>query len=473
MLSAKSKKYISIGLIFHLIAVIYSIGFYRHDEQREVLQVVGYKLGMYDDSYLSFQFHSMLRPWLHPLLYIWPTQLAGLYFKLNPFTLAFFYRLLSSVIGIGSLWALYKSFEEEFFKNEKNQNLYFFFAGFLWFLPFLHARTANENLCTSFFLFGLYFLKKNSNTKNALLAGVLLGISFILRFQMIVMIVPTLMWFLIFNKYPIKKYLLLSLSFLVFVAINTIIDSYYYGQFTFTPYNYFFVNIVQKYAATFGVNPWYDYFIQGFKDGGPPLSLFFIAAYLLLWIRFPKSLLTWVTLPFLVVHSLIGHKEFRFIFPMIFFLPMILTFLIIEMKIEPKKWQIILFQVINIPLLIYFSSVPASTLMKYYEFLYYKPEKIEQVYISNPFEDYTKFYMKNDIHYVLYKPEEMKYLVSSASAEKKAYFFAMSLKERNLLLDTNRCKIDFSLFPEWVYEMEFIKKRRTFRSWTLVECSNQ
>lgn len=469
MLSAKSKKYITIGLVFHLIAVIFSIGFYRHDEQREVLQVVGYKLGMYDSSYLSFQFHSMIRPWLQPLLYVWPSKIYLLFTKLNPFHLAMLYRFISSVIGISSLWVLYKCFEERL-KLPKNQELYFFFAGFLWFMPFLHARTANENLCSSFFIFGLYYLMKDVSWKSAILSGILFGVSFILRFQMAVMIAPTVLWFLIFKKYPFKKYLVLTLTFFAMVGISTIIDSYYYGQFTFTPFNYVYVNIVQKYAAQFGVTPWYDYFVQGFKDGVPPLSLFFILVYLVLWVKFPKSLLTWITLPFFIVHSLIGHKEFRFIFPMIFLLPAILTFLVMELNLVVKKSWIILFQVFNIPLIIYFSIVPASNLMKYYVHLYYKKETVEKVYVSSPFEDYTKFYLKNDIKYVLYKPEEMKQLVTS---DKKVYFFAMSLNERDLLLENHQCQIDFSLFPKWIYELEIIKKRRTFRSWTLVECSNQ
>ncbi len=472
MLSWKSKKYITIGLVFHLIAVIFSIGFYRHDEQREVLQVVGYKLGMYDSSYLSFQFHSMLRSWLHPLLYIWPSKIYLFFFNYNPFTLALLYRLISSVIGISSLWVLYKAFSKRFQDTfpERFQDTFFFFAGSLWFLPFLHARTSNENLCASFFIFALYYLIQESTWKNAIYAGALFGVSFVLRFQMALMIAPTVLWFLIFERYSFKKYLVLTLSFFAVVGFSAAIDSYYYGEFSFTPYNYFYVNLVQKYAAQFGVTPWYDYFVQSFKDGAPPLSLFFISVYFILWIRFPKSLLTWMTLPFLVAHSLIGHKEFRFIFPMIFFLPLILAFLVCEFKLELKKSWILLFQVFNIPLLIYFSVVPASNLMKYYEHLYYKTDIVNKVHVTSPFEDYTKFYLKNDIKYVLYKPVDMKALVTS---DKKVYIFAMSLKERDLLLENSQCKIDFSLFPMWIYQLDLIKKRRTFRSWTLVECSNQ
>lgn len=468
MLSAKSRKYIYFGLFFHLLAVIFSKGFYRHDEQREVLQVVGHALGFYDTSYLSMQYQAGIRPWLQPLLYIWPSKVWLFFFKPNPFYLAVFYRLISSAIGIVSLWTLYKCFEDRF-KEVVYQNWYFFFAGLLWFIPFLHARTANENLCASFFIFGLYFLIKDKDWKQAVLAGLMFGVSFILRFQMAVIIAPAVLWFLIFKRYSFKKYILLTVSFLVFVGISTALDSYYYGRFTFAPYNYFYMNIVQKYAQEFGVTPWYDYFVQGFKDGAAPLSLFFIFVFLVLWIRFPLSLLTWTTLPFFIVHCLIGHKEFRFLFPMIFLLPAILTFLIQEFKLDVKRSWIILFQVFNIPLLIYFSVTSASSMMNYYEHLYYKADPVTKVFVSGPFEDYTKFYLKNDIQYVVYKSSE---IASLAKSDVRTYFLARTLDERNEVLSQSQCHIDFSLFPKWIYELKFIKKRRTFRSYTLVECSN-
>lgn len=469
MLSVKSKKYITIGLLFHLIAAIFSIGFFRHDEQREILQMVGYKLGFYDSSYLSFQFHTQIRPWLQPLLYFWSSKIYAVFFNLNPNHLAMLFRFISSLIGISSLWLLYKTFEERF-QETKNQEIYFFFAAFLWFLPFLHARTSNENLCSSFFIFGLYYLSKKISLTGALLAGIFLGISFVLRFQMVVMISSTVLWFLIFKKYSFKNFLVLTLGFFLSLAISTALDTYFYGHFTFTPYNYFYVNIIQKYAVQFGISPWYDYFIQAYKGGVPPLSLFFIFTFLLLWIKFSKSLLTWITFPFFLVHCLIGHKEFRFIFPIVFFLPVIFTFLIMELNLVVKKSWIILFQVFNIPFLIYFSVVPASNLMKYYEHLYYKKNLVEKVYVTSPYEDYTKFYLKNDIKYILYRPNEVKQL---AASDKKVYFFAMNMEERDLILENSQCKIDFSLFPKWLYGLEIIKKHRTFRSWTLVECSNR
>jgi phosphatidylinositol glycan class B len=42
------------------------------------------------------------------------------------------------------------------------------------------------------------------------------------------------------------------------------------------------------------------------------------------FVYYPKDILTWVLVPFLAVHFIIPHKEIRFLFPMIGFLPIMI-----------------------------------------------------------------------------------------------------------------------------------------------------
>lgn len=468
MLTTKSKKYILIGIVFHLIAAFFSIGFYSHDEQRQILQTVGHLLDQYDASYMSYQYSVALRSLLQPAFYAFISKIYLLFSHYDPNHLALLYRIVSSMIGASSLWVLYKTFENEL-SDEKYQSLYFFFAGLLYFLPFLHARTSNENFSSSFFIFGLYYLKNHSKWKNIALAGALFSICVMLRMQLAVMVASSTLWFIVYEKLSFKKIIFLIICFLFILAQITYLDSHYYGYFVFSPYNYFYVNIVLKYAAEFGETPWYNYFVLIFKNGPTPLGLFFLATYLVLWIKFPKNLITWITLPFLIAHSFIGHKELRFLFPLVFLIPFTLTFLIKELQLTITPKMKLYFLIINTPLLIYFSITPASNLMKYYEYLYYNETNVHTVYVTGPYEDYTKFYLKNDIEYRLYNLADMKNIINS---DKNVFFFTMNIKERDLLLENPQCKSKFSLFPKWIYDFEFIKKRRTFRSWTFVECSN-
>src|SRR5262249_55482539 len=63
------------------------------------------------------------------------------------------------------------------------------------------------------------------------------------------------------------------------------------------------------------------YFPQFLASALPPISFILGAGVLLAWIRKPRLSLTWVTLPFFLVHCLLGHKELRFLFPMVLAVP--------------------------------------------------------------------------------------------------------------------------------------------------------
>lgn len=43
-----------------------------------------------------------------------------------------------------------------------------------------------------------------------------------------------------------------------------LIDSYYYQQFTLSPYNFYVFNVLRGYASLFGTKPWHWYFTEGF-----------------------------------------------------------------------------------------------------------------------------------------------------------------------------------------------------------------
>jgi phosphatidylinositol glycan class B len=370
------------------------------------------------------------------------------------------------MLGLFSLFVLYKSFEEEINKYDLNQTFIFIISS-LWFFPFLHARPSNENLCASFFIFGLYFIKKSKTHLRFFLSGTLLGISFIIRFQMIAMIAPGILWFIVFER-DFKKHINLILGFLFTLTLSTAFDTYMYGHFTFAPYNYFFLNIIKNYASTFGTTPSYQYFIYCLRECTPVLGAMVISSYFYFWIKFPKHLLTWITLPFFIIHSFIGHKEFRFLFPMAPMLPLIIIFVLHSLKWKNKRIVINLFLVFNIPLLIYFSFTPAMSTQRYFKYLYERATPVDKVYVFSKYEDNVKFYLKNDIEYVVINNSDIS---KSIQQNTSSYFLTKNIDEQDLVLMNKQCKIVFSLYPTWLYQIDFIKKRRTFRNWSFIECN--
>jgi phosphatidylinositol glycan class B len=56
----------------------------------------------------------------------------------------------------------------------------------------------------------------------------------------------------------------------------------------------------------------------------PPFSLVYIIAIIIYIIYRPKDVITWIIVPFLLAHFMIAHKELRFIFSIIGFLPIMI-----------------------------------------------------------------------------------------------------------------------------------------------------
>lgn len=468
MLTNKIKYSLFLILCLHFLAVIFSIGFYNHDEQRQVLQMVGAKLGLYSENYLDFQYNTEIRSWFHPSLYLFLGKCYGLFFNLNPFKLAFFFRLFSSLFGLTSYYLFYRTIENEFDSSQK----YFFsiFTLSLWFLPFFHARTSNENIATSFFLLAIWCLFKLNRTYAPLLAGIVFGASFFSRFQMFFLIFPLLLSYVFYKKINFQTLIKISVGFFMALLIVLYIDKSLYGHWTFTPYNYFKVNILEHYLAQFGSEPWYYYFKSGIKEGIPPLSCLYFFSFLYFFYKRPRHPLTISLLFSLLIHMLIGHKELRFLAPFFVFIPYFLTIMTHEQKPKIQKLIIRFSLFLGIPMAVYISLIPASNLVSFYEHLYYKKEKHSIIYTFSPYEDFVKFYRKYDIEYKMISEKDIDEIISNKN---EPYFIATTSFQKEQLLKFSQCKIDYALLPTWLTNSGFIKNSLKFKKWNFISCSTQ
>jgi phosphatidylinositol glycan class B len=115
--------------------------------------------------------------------------------------------------------------------------------------------------------------------------------------------------------------ILISAGIIVVAGMGVLIDRWYYGEWTLTVWNYFEQNILNDKVSGFGTEPWWYYISNSFMNGIPPFSLLFIGGIFAMIIFKYKSAVVWTITPFLLIHSIIGHKELRFMFPLVPFLP--------------------------------------------------------------------------------------------------------------------------------------------------------
>lgn len=117
------------------------------------------------------------------------------------------------------------------------------------------------------------------------------------------------------------------------IVISTIIDCVFYGKWTFVQFNFMKLNIFHGVADFYGSHPWHWYFTQGFPAViGPHLPLFLHGCSL--GFRRYKMLLFAIAWT-LCVYSLLPHKEFRFIYPV---LPFCMVFCGISLA-SLKTWR--------------------------------------------------------------------------------------------------------------------------------------
>ena len=160
----KTNFFIFISLLVHLIAVVFSIGAYNPGEHC-ILEFINTKF--YFETEPCFQ-QDRIRSWFQPFVYFLISKILIFINIDNSFHWAFFYRLISSMLGFFSILLIVKN-NTTIFSNKIVINIFVFTLLFFWFYPFLHTRTSAENFSISFLLISisiLLYLLHNKSSHN-------------------------------------------------------------------------------------------------------------------------------------------------------------------------------------------------------------------------------------------------------------------------------------------------------------------
>jgi phosphatidylinositol glycan class B len=392
-LSPQLKLWLFLSFIIFIITAFFSEGFYHPDEHFQILEFASYKIGNSEASDLPWEFKEKIRPALQPFIAYLIIKVLIFLKVLNPFTQVTIIRLITCLLAWLVVFKLFILLEREF-KSGKMKLIFLFLSFFLWFIPSLYVRFSSENFSSITLFSAVYFilLSYNKNDRKKLwyfsLAGLLLGFSFYFRFQIGFSIVGIALWLLFIKKENWRNIIFASAFGIVAISLCIAIDYWFYGSLEITPYNYFYANISKNMAAQWGIMPWWFYLNSFILSGVPPISIlllicFFIGIYLN-----PKSIFGWIILPFLLAHFIVGHKELRFMFPIIFGFMFIVS-KGIEALLETKKYKkgtqfILVFSlIINMPILLIKMITPAQEAVSYFKYLYKLSENKRILVISS------------------------------------------------------------------------------------------
>jgi phosphatidylinositol glycan class B len=315
------KLILCIAIAVYTLTAVNSKGYYHYDEHYQIIEFANLKLGLNQPGDLAWEYRARIRPAIQPTIALMIFKALNVAGVTDAYTLALSLRLVTAILALAAIFFFIRA--SLAWIETKYHYPYILLSYFLWFLPFLNVRFSSESWSGSLFLLATALLvgDDRSRRKTLVLSGFLLGLSFLCRFQIAFLIIGMYAWLLIVGKLKPVRFLPLTGAAGVAVMLGVAIDTWFYKRLVFTPWNYFRINIVEDVASNFGTAPWYYYAKWLFTL---PSGIFLLLALVIVLIKYPRQLVVWVTIPFIIAHSLIAHKEPRFLFPLINFVPLLL-----------------------------------------------------------------------------------------------------------------------------------------------------
>jgi phosphatidylinositol glycan class B len=349
---------------------------------------------------------------------------------------------------------------------------------FLWFMVFNDVRFSSENWAGNIFLIAvcLSLWPRFQKTSQVILVGVLLGLAFLIRFQSAFLIIGFLLWLLFIKKETIAKLFCLCIPIVAIIALGVLIDHWFYGEWTLSCWNYFYQNIIMHKAAMYGEAPWWSYFTEITVSVIPPFSIIYPAAFLIFFYFYPKHILTFISVPFLLIHFIVGHKELRFMFPIAYFLPFVIVMAagailnatrLSAPVVKMLKVFIWGFWITDIALLLVIMFAPADGQISLYKTLYRNYPNPTTIYYTGDEAPYGK---NVPIYFYRRRNMEIKHINSEDEIQPsggKTILFAGFHPE----IDKPGWQLIYTSLPKWLFKFDINHWQERSKVWYVYEVS--
>jgi phosphatidylinositol glycan class B len=476
------RKLFILGLVAQLVAAWFSVGYHHPDEHFQVLEFCNYKLGLSPSCDLAWEYAARCRSALLPsIAFILSRGLekAGMF---NPFTIAFLLRLITGSFTWVVICRMLKVLLPEMI-TQRGKHALVWCSFFLWFVPYTGVRFSPENIAgLSIFLAVsfLYRLHDKDISKQAgllLLSGFLIGLALFIRLQIAFAVLGLGCWLLLYGKWTLRQWSIMVGGGIVSVGLLVCLDRMFYGTWFFSPYNYFDVNILKHVAAKFGVEPWWYYFTEFLNIGVPPISVALLPLFLIGVKQKPRHLLTWITIAFIAGHSLIGHKEMRFLFPVSI---SFIFFACVGFEWVIQRWPdnkalrraIPIIAGMNIVMLVFKLFTPGHEAINYYKTVYSYSHQQKTILVTSGNTIYNLAGLCNNF----YQPKglEERYLCTSAGLAEtiknahgaQVLYLSSHVSGDTILRDFKTEKV-YCLLPSWTRYLNFYDWQSRCPLWSI------
>ena len=389
------KKIILLSAFFYILAATFSEGFHHVDEHFQLLEFANYKSGYTSADLLPWEFREQMRPTLQPALAYSVQQGLFAIGDHNPFHLATLLRFLTAILSFITILLFARWAFSQIPENQRRvQNSYFALAFLLWYSIYLNVRFSSETWSGNFFILGFLAYHHQNFARQRfwqILTGCLFGLSFLFRYQTGFAIFGFGLWALFISRQSYITLICMATGLMMMFGVGILTDYWFYGDWVLSSWNYVVQNLVENKAAQFGVSPLWFYAAQTPIWMFPLFGVLIIPALVYFFWKYPRHPLTWSIIPFLLIHHAIGHKEFRFLFPLANLLPYILILCATQMSApnSPAKRFFVglfskLFWTLNTIFLVLICLKPAHVEIPLYRYFYNEhTENVRVFYLNN------------------------------------------------------------------------------------------
>ena len=455
-------------------AAFLSLGHHFPDEHFQVLELLNYKLGLTPTSALPWEFHEAIRPFTQIAVYYPIVSVERALGVVSPFVYEITLRLLSVSLGIAA-FAMGLGYLSRIYTFDRRALLAMSsFAA----LPYLNARLSFETVGASIFFLGLFAtLRGIENQKHAWVfaGGLLLALAFHVRVQLAFMLMGLALWFVVekrvFANRALRDTLPLVAGMVLGVLLAVLADHWGYGRWTFTPWSYVDAQFLRNKAAAWGTAPWWDYLRMMSYQMMPPLGPLYFLVIVWFLSRERRSVLTYLMVPFFIGHCLVGHKEYRFLFPLA--LPFTFMLGIMLQATTVVGWKKVLFVIFtgaNVLWLVVLPYRPASIEVMTYRYIY--SHGVKDIY-SMGGDPYTMaglsvhFYRPPGVRIFRVTLEELQNTMArqpvTLFTERLLPFETGSVLERS-------CVAEYRSIPEWADQVNVNDWLSRIPVWSLYRC---
>ena len=410
---SKSVNYYVIFFIIALIyilAVINIVGIHHADEHYQILEFAHIKLFSIIGDYLPWEYSKRIRSWTQPGLYYLAIQFLRSIKVENPFIWTGFIRFFHALLFVWVMYKMWLSRKEEF-TERVGQFVFFYSSFFFWFFPYFSTRNSSETLGIILFLFSYFsFFRVKNSFRNDVLTGLLFGFTFLIRYHLSVMIFFLCLWALIYKKKSILSLFVITLSCFLVMAFGVLVDFWGYGEWQITLWRFYYENIATGYMASVSSAPWWRYFYEVQKELYAPIGIPVVASFLYFWAKYWKHPITWISLSFFVFQSLIAHKELRYIFPLVVFLPYVVSISVRDLiqykNLKVFEYYLVLLLALNSSLLALSLFKPANYGSDFFKYLYDNKKVLNKVYYTDHVKPHQyinlemKYFQISDINFI-------------------------------------------------------------------------